>query len=687
LTQPLSLLRRPPERRDVALDATSAGWLAAGPTVALVLAAMAALGPTVGRLVLPTPDLRFWGEFGPLITPEPTEHARFLIALTAPLLLAALTALLARRPAPFGAPTARLLVAATQATFVAVLVACFVIQWTYRYPPSYVLSSPVRWFLLPTLLAAAAIAAALLAGARVPRIRTRFAALTAETRGRRAGASLVALALLAATLLPAIATDDSLALSHDEVVYHLQFTFDETMAVVNGRSPLGDFAAQYSSLWPYVAATAMQALGVSVLGFTLAMALLTGAAMLALLDVLRRLTRSTVAALLLFLPLLATSAYRLHGTADVRFSLVNYFGTMPLRYAGPFLLAWLLARHLDGARPRRVWPLFLAGGLVAINNVDFGVPALVATVAALAWARSPLSRRALGALAAQAAIGLAGALALVTGLLLLRTGEPPDISLAFRYARIFAQGGFVMQAIRPLVGLSTIVFLTYLAALGTATVRATRGEPDRLLTGLLAWSGTFGLCVGGYYVGHSIPEVLTNMFPIWALTLVLLTLVVVRRLARADAGRPTLPELACLFAFGVLACSLAQTPKPWTQLDRIAGRAPAVFREPPAQPFIAARVRPGERVAMLLQLGHHIADNLGIEDVTPYTGPDSIKTLEQLEETLRALRREHGRKVFLAFEPGRARLTAPGLDAMLPQYGLRLEDQGADGALQMWVTR
>ena len=113
------------------------------------------------------------------------------------------------------------------------------------------------------------------------------------------------------------------------------------MAVVNGRSPLGDFATQYASLWPYATAAAMRVLGTSVLGFTLAMALLR-ASMLALFDVLRRLTRSSASALLLFLPLLATSAIRLPGSADVRFSLVTYYGTMPLRYAGPFLLAWLL---------------------------------------------------------------------------------------------------------------------------------------------------------------------------------------------------------------------------------------------------------------------------------------------------------------------------------------------------------
>jgi hypothetical protein len=688
---PLRALRRDRADPRSALDPETATWIAAPAAMALVVLAMVVLGPGLGRLLLAPAKLRYWPELLPLVHPEPTEHARFLIALTAPAVLAAMTLLAARTGAALTAATARRLMLAAQAAFVAVLLACFAIQLTYRYSGEYVFnSSAVRWFLPSTLAVAAAIAAALVAGARSERVRVRFASWTAESRGRRAGAWLIALAVLAATLLPAIITDSSVLLSDEGVSYHLQFTFDETMAVIDGRSPLGNFAAQYSSLWPYVVAAPLRLVGASVLSFTLAMAFLTGAAMLGLFDVLRRLTHSTLAALPLFLPLLATSAYRLHSWDGRRFSLINYFGTLPLRYAGPLLLAWLLARHLDGARPRRAWPLLLAGGLVAINNVDFGIPALAATTAALVWARLPLTRAELRGLAADAAIGLGGALALVCGLLLLRTGALPDFSLAFRYARVFAQGGFAMLPIVPRAGMSTIIFLTFLAALASATARTMRRDPDRLLTALLAWSGIFGLGAGSYYVGRSIPEGLTNLFPIWALALVLLTLVVVRRLARPGAGRPALPDLACLLGFGALVCSLAQTPAPWTELHRISGHAAPVFRVSPAQPFVAAHVREGEHVALLMQLGHRIADNLGIHDVSPYTGPDSMKTLEQLEETLQLLSAERGRKVFVAFLPRFNRIPPPGLPQALEAYGLRLQAHASTKAgamLQLWELR
>ncbi len=61
-----------------------------------------------------------------------------------------------------------------------------------------------------------------------------------------------------------------------------------------------------------------------------------------------------------------------------------------------------------------------------------------------------------------------------------------------------------------------------MAALGAATVRAIRGDPGRTLSGLLAWSGIFGLGVGGYYMGRSSAEQLITMFSAWALALALL---------------------------------------------------------------------------------------------------------------------------------------------------------------------
>jgi hypothetical protein len=297
-------------------------------------------------------------------------------------------------------------------------------------------------------------------------------------------------------------------------------------------------------------------------------------------------------------------------------------------------------------------------------------------VAAVLWVENRPSKRVVAALAGELALGIAVAVALVTALLLARTGSPPDPGLALSYARIFA-AGFALLPMEPLLGLSTIVYLTYVGALGTATVRAIRRDGGRALTGMLAWSGVFGLCAGTYYIGRSSADVLVNMFPAWAFALSLLALVTVRELA--GDGRLTLPRVACLIGIGVLACSLAQTPAPWAQASRLSrdGGAP-LFKRPEIQPFVARLTRPGEAVAILMPLGHRIAYNLDIDDVDPYTGGYSMKTREQLADVIASLREEGGRKLFVLAEATPAELVAS-----LPEHGLRL--RAREGGLQLWL--
>jgi hypothetical protein len=669
------------DRRRVALDAADAAWLAVVPTALIALAAILVLGPPLGATLLPAPDARFLaGVTG--VRPEPTEQARYLVALAAPLLLTALTPALMRRPPRWPDGRAAGAIAGRVELVAVVLVAaCFLAQ-RFQSPQSEVDRAPIVYFTLPSVLAALAIAAAIALGVRSRALRAAWTRWTVESRGRRVGALLVALVALVVTLLPALNGDGSLAHEYEAVIYHLQFTYDESVAVLDGRSPLGDFATQYSTLWPYALAGAMSLLGTSVGVFTGLMAGLMGVTLMALYDVLRRAARNSVAALLLFLPLLATFALRLHGPAVARFSLVTYFGVFPLRYAGPFLLAWLVARHLDGARPRRLWPLFLAGGLVVLNNTDFGMAALGATLAALLWTRTRRPDRAtLRRAALEAGAGLAVAYALVAALLLARTGAPPHLGLLVRYARIFVVDGFAMLPIKPVIGFSTVIYFTHVAAIGVATVRALRRAPDRLLTGMLAWSAVFGLGAGSYYVGHSLSEVLVYTFPCWALTVALLTLLTVRGLGRAAAERrPSAGQLACLVGFGLLACSLAQTSPPWRQLQRLSHGGPPVFAHPIGEPFVAQYSHPGEAVLVMSALGHRIGLNLGLDDVEPFTGARSLTTVEQVEESLAALRAAGGTKVFVLL------LEAfPGLTAVLERdYAFRAR---SPEGMALWVRR
>lgn len=633
------------------LRAVELAWVALLPCAVLVLAAIVVLGPLVGRLAFPSGGLTFWESLAQSgqLSPEPTEQGRFLVALSGPLLLSGAVLLGLRHPRRLKPATIERLIVGTQITLVAFAAICVVVQYRQRYQLDAVTLSPhTVYFRISALGAAAVIALALWLGIARPSVRQRFAALTAETPRRRAAVALVAAIAVVLWLLPAINFEKTIVYAHDAIVNHLPFWLDETFAALDGRLPLVGFAAQYGSLWPYPIAGAMELFGTTVGVFTIAMSAISAVAMLAVLAALRRVVRSSVTALLLFLPLMATGFFMMEGPLGNRYAVSNLFGTFPLRYAGPLLLFALVARHLDGAAPsRRVW-LFLAAGVVFLNNPEFGLPAAGATVAALLWSGGRPTWTSIGRLLLDAAVGFVAAYALVSVVTLVVAGEMPHLDLLFKYSSLFALGGFGLLPMVPTIGISTIVYLTYVAAIGAATVGAVGRRPDRLLIGLLAWSGVFGLGIGSYYMGRSHPEVLTNMFCAWALSIVLLLVLTVRSLVARAARRPTLAEMACLFAFGVLVCSLAQAPTPWSQVSRLRHTGLAIYDHPPSEPFIAAHAHRGEVVAILTQLGHRAAYNLGLVDVTPYTTLESMPTLDQLVETLDDLQAAGGRKVFLS---------------------------------------
>lgn len=624
----------------VPLRAGELAWLAALLVAVLVVPAIAVLGPPLSDALFPEVTADFWPTTA--VAPEPVEHARYLIALSAPLLLTGFIALGARRALSAPPRTIALLVGLARLLALAFVAACLISQRRYGYRTLGF--EHVVYFSSVTLWVAAAIALAVAAALASDRVRAGFAALTRERRAGRIAGAAIAVAAIAVSVMPGLYTEQAIVTAHEAIVEHMPYWLDEVFAVLNGPYPLVGYSAQYGSLLPYPVAGAMALLGPSVGSFTAAMSAINVVCMLAAFATLRRVARSTLVGLVLFLPFLATSFFTMEGPPDNRYATVNLFSTFPLRYAGPLVLLWLVARHLDGASPRRARWLFLAGGLAVLNNGDFGIPALGATVAALLWSSArPTWRR----LALEAAAGLAGALVAVSALTLIVAGSLPDLTLLFRFSGVFVLSGFGMWPLQPTIGMSTIVYLTYVAAIAVATVRVVEGAPDRLMTGLLAWSGVFGLGAGSYFVGRSHPEVLTNMFPVWALTVTLLFVLSVRTIAARTSHRPTLAEAACLLAFGVLVCSLPQTPKPWSQIERLQTRGEPLFARPLGQPFIATHTRPGEPVAILSPLGHRAAYDLGIVDVTPYAGAGSMPTVEQLADMLHALRAAGGSKVFL----------------------------------------
>jgi len=626
-------------------------WVALVPCALLTLAAIVLLGPPLGRILFPSKQYGFWPEYLQFVSPEPTERGAYLLALAGAIALPA-AVLAGTRWQPALTPTARRWLAlAGQAGLLGFLLLALIAQRVVRYDGRYGFEEPQHavYFTPATLLVALLVAAAIPLALRSAALRPRLAALLHETRARRIAAAAVALAITAIWLLTAINLDRSVGHVNRAVFDMLPWSMDESWAILNGRTPLVDFHAQYGQLWPYLVAGAMALLGTGLGVYTGLMAAIGGVSLLAVFALLRRVTRSSLAALALFGPFLATSFFMEDGPLGNRYGPSNLLTIFPVRYAGPLLLAWLVSRHLDGRRPTRTWPLFGFAGLVVLNNPEFGLPAFGATLAACLSTRPPRSASAAARLLGSAAAGLLGAVAAVTLLTLLRTGSAPQFGLLVEFARLYGVSGWAMLPM-PALGFHLALFATFVAALTLATVRAAAREEDVLMTGLLAWSGIFGLGTGAYFVGRSHPDVLVNLFSAWALALMLLVVVVVRALAARPSGRPQVAELAVLLGLGLAVCSLAQTPAPWSQLRRLTDdTAVPALRDNAETHFIARNTSRGEPVVLLTPAGHRTAYDLGLVNVSPYATSELV-TRGQLADTIAALRTAHGRRLFVTLE-------------------------------------
>lgn len=634
-----------------ALSASESAWLAALPCALLTVAAIVVLGPPLGRMLFAPPaGTTIWRAFilSRIAQPEPTEHARYLIALLGPLLLAGCVAWLTGRHMRAKAiPPLRAL---AQALLLAVVLAGVVAQELHVYSRAYTSEQPASTIrlLTPATLAAAALLGALAAWALSRRsFVARAAAAMRETPAKRAIALGVAVLAVLLWLSSAFNTDATIELANGSVSENIYFWTDEAFSILNGHAPLVDFHAQYGQLWAYVAAGGMKLLGASIGVYSAIMLAGTAGAMTAVYATLRRLAGSSFGALGLFLPCVATSFFVEVGPLANRYSPANLFSLFPIRYAGPYVLLWLVVRRVQRRSSGSAIPLFALAGAVTINNLEFGLPALGATLLALAATAHDRSPRAFARLAAEALAGLAAAAALVCALTLAVAGSLPHFGMLLTFPRIYGAAGFGMLPM-PALGLHLAVYVTFAAALVVVAVRLVSAVEDRPLTAALAWAGAFGLGAGTYFAGRSHPHVLVDLFSAWSLTLALLALVAVPAILARPSRRPQLAELLLLAAIGVAICSLPQVPTPWSQIARLEhlprhGRS----ADRSVLEVVARLTHRGEAVALLIPLGHRVAYRLGLDDVTPYATMDSMMTVEQWRETIAALRRAHGHQMIV----------------------------------------
>jgi len=612
-------------------------WIAALPGALLALIAILVLGPVLGHaLIRPVPPAEgLWPPGWPESAgaPEPVELGRYLVAAVAPLLAALVVLVLARRQLALSAPLIRPLVLVSQLVLAAFVALAFLGQHEVVFA-----DRPLpALFGVGTLLIAGALVVAALAALKRPGVTRRLATLTRETALRRRLALALACAASVPFLLEGLVLDGG---AEDNGV--IAWTVNDAFAILDGRTPLVDYHLLYAKLLPYPAALAMAVFGTTALVYGLLMLTLSALALLGVYGIFRRVVRSSLLALGLFVPFLALG--------DVAHPM-SLTAMWPMRYGSAYVIAWLVARNVDRGGGR-VWPVCAVGAVATVDMTDFGAAALIASLVALVCARLPRSRRAALRFAADAIGGVLVGLGLVALLTLLRAGALPDPAVLQEWPRIFTRLGWFSLAM-PAVSLHLALYATFAAALLVAAVRLARADDDVLLTSMLAWSGVFGLVAGGYYAGRSDDLKLVSMFSAWAFALALLTVVVVRGLSAQGWRRPSPAQLLVLLGFALAICSIAWLPSPRQQLSRVLDEPPATYR-PVAEQFIDALTRPGEQVAILMPMGHRFAYELGLENVFPYPTQDALVTHWQLRRTLDAIRRAHVHRVFLY-----SRITAP----------------------------
>jgi hypothetical protein len=613
--------------RPRALTPAEIAWIALLPCAIVVLAAIVLLGPPLGHvLVRPGSDALWptgwWESAG---TPEPVKQGRYVIALLMPVALAG-TILAGSRRAPLLRPaTIRVFVLAGHAAVVAVVLVAVLGQHNVilvdRSLPSV--------FGVGTLTLAAALVTAATIALRRPGVSARIRALARERIRTRTVCLGIAAVLAAIWLLEGLTTDGPA-----EDTGSVNWITNGAFAVLDGRTPLVDTHILYAKLLPYPTALVLSTFGATTFVFTLFMAVLNLAALLAVYAVFRRIVGS-VFALTLFVPFVAL------GDAGHWMRLGSIW---PMRYGGAYLLAWLTARHLDGSRPRNAWALFLVAGLVTIDDLDFGLAALLASVVALLFARPPRSARDVLRLARAVAAGVLGAIAIVTAFTLLRAGELPRVEVLLEWPRIFTNLGLLSLPL-PRASLHLAIYATLVGAVAVAAVRLARGARDVLLTSMLAWSGVFGLVAGSYYIARPDDLKLDAMFSAWGFALALLTIVCVRALSARDWRAPAPAELLVLFGFALAICTIGRVQSPEPLVSRLVNAPDPAYRSV-AVPFVARYTDPGDKVAIMLPESYRLAYELGLDNVSPYETENAIVTRRQMRTLLDTMTREGVRALF-----------------------------------------
>lgn len=225
--------------------------------------------------------------------------------------------------------------------------------------------------------------------------------------------------------------------------YHFAFNAEELASVAAGRLPVSNFVAQYSNVLPYLLAPFFALVPAHATALALVVLLALQLVVVALAAVIAYLVAGRLyifpAVLLAMAPMLANT--------ELGPNAGSYFQTFPLRLVLPLAaiaLAIALLRR-DGTEGFS-WRWMLVGfvaGVATLNNIDFGLPVLIAVVVVVLASSRELVQ-AIGGLFA-VVLGVLLVFACFTALLTV-AGRAVDWTSWLLFVRVFGADGYYAVA-------------------------------------------------------------------------------------------------------------------------------------------------------------------------------------------------------------------------------------------------
>lgn len=450
---------------------------------------------------------------------------------------------------------------------------------------------------------------------------SRFPALE---RVRRPAEGLVAVLAFSLMGLAALFSLIGLGSVTESINYISSFNavFHGMSQVYLGREILHDFNYQYG-LFPHLIEPLFRVFGLSVLSFSIVMALLNLAGFLLLWPVLRLLVARVLLAGLTLVAILYA------GYFDGRQSFDLYYQYHPIRFFFPALSLFLASRYYLRGGHLLYYASFVVGSVAVLWNCDTGVVVLLAWLMTLVFKELVVRRP------KQAALHLvtgAGVFAATVGAysltMVLRYGHAPDLLSAFYYQKLFYVDGFGMLPMPALHPWNAVAMIYAAGILYAVMHLAERRLTSRSVC--VFHLSVLGAGIFSYFQGRSVNSSLACV----SYPALILAAFFADRLLDNPPGRPGVGRSALVgtFLFMLAFCGVGMVRIAPVFIGAIFdhGRKIASPEETPVMRnarFIKEQTRPGEEVLVISYLS-------GIYHLESGTlSPGGVRTLVDLRQT------------------------------------------------------